>query len=97
MQITKLVPFMSGCRGREREGEKITIIQQDPNPKCSSKATSCSEPGQKKKKSSQSSNIPGSVQGDVRRNEKTGGFVIMKLKYITKPFLCPHTPGSHQL
>lgn len=67
MQITKLVPFMSGCKGRERARErrkKITIIQRDPNPKCSSKATSCSEPGQKK---TQSSNIPGSVQGEMKR------------------------------
>lgn len=50
---------------REGEKKKITIIQCDLNPKCFSKATSISEPGQEKK----NSYIPGSVCGMSRKVE----------------------------
>ena len=68
MQIAKLVAFMSGCRERERERErerKNTIIQCNPNYKCSSKATRCSEPERKRGKSE----ISGSIQGDVQEKK----------------------------
>lgn len=63
MQITIPYSFHVGVLREKKREKKTSFIQWDPNPRCSSEATSFSEPGQSEK-------IPGLYPGNEQRNRK---------------------------
>ena len=66
---------MSGCGERERERAKSLLFNEIQIPNVPVKQQAVVNLDRKKR---ESSDIPGSVQGDEQRNTETDSFVIVK-------------------